>query len=67
MVPYVVAENSSREVAGAAADASQKIQANSEERDMAIRLLKTGGLEAASIKIQSVVISFKVSYRVFSF
>ncbi|XP_021936150.1 proteasome activator complex subunit 4B-like isoform X2 [Zootermopsis nevadensis] len=37
----IVRKNSSREVAGAAADASQKIQANSEERDMAIRLLKT--------------------------
>lgn len=64
-----MAEKSSGEGAGADAvvDMLQKIQVNSEERDMAIRLLKTGGLEAASVKVQPAVLAIEVIFKVFSF
>jgi len=38
---------SGRECADEVANILQKIQVNSEERDMAVRLLKTGGLSVA--------------------
>lgn len=38
---------SGRESADAVASILQKIQVNSEERDVALRLLKTGGLSVA--------------------
>jgi len=40
---------SGRESADAVASILQKIQVNSEERDVAVRLLKTGGLSFVSI------------------
>jgi hypothetical protein len=46
-----VAEKSSGEGADAVADMLQKIQMNSEERNTAIRLLKTGESEAANVKM----------------
>jgi len=45
-VVFYVGE-SGRESADAVASILQKIQVNSEERDVAVRLLKTGGLSVA--------------------
>jgi len=45
-VVFYVGE-SGRECADEVANILQKIQVNSEERDMAVRLLKTGGLSVA--------------------
>lgn len=45
-VVCVVAEKLSGEGAEVVADMLQEVQVNSKERDTAVRLLKTGGLEA---------------------
>lgn len=48
----LLADKSSWEGADAVANMLQKVQVNSEERDVAIRLLKTGGLLVACISVQ---------------